>query len=55
MSDALTKHAAAEKAWSEHRRGGTHRVHEGLAVLCPVLLLRDIAYAQYTKTERSRS
>lgn len=47
VGDPLTAHAAAEKAYSEHRPDCTHTLP---GELCPVRLLRDIAYTRFTKS-----
>jgi hypothetical protein len=50
--EALRAHAAAEKAYSEHKfEEGVcwHEPRPDIVVLCPKRLLRNIAYKAYTK------
>jgi hypothetical protein len=50
--EALRAHAAAEKAYSEHKFEEGVCWHEprpgGSPILCPKRLLRNIAYQRYT-------
>jgi hypothetical protein len=51
--EALRAHAAAEKAYSEHKFEEGVCWHEprpgGSPILCPKRLLRNIAFGNYTK------